>query len=210
MPGANHPRQDYQTFPQASGSTPARTNRGRADLRVSLYSGAHFAGRQRRKNEAGSVRDSLGPAFTAGARLEIATSPYVTVGVFADYLHVQYALDAESMSDPTRGRAGVLGMGVWLSGRIPVVVGRTSLEFYVGVPVGLSAARPPKGSGLSTNYGLRFGAVGGAQAFVTDKLAVLLECGFRADTYALDDTSEIYARVGFLQAALRVGVAFAF
>ena len=51
MPGANHPRQDYQTFPQASGSTPARTNRGRADLRVSLYSGAHFAGRQRRKNE---------------------------------------------------------------------------------------------------------------------------------------------------------------
>jgi len=201
------PQPYREPFPAPSGSAPARTPGDGPKLSAWLYTGVHFAGRQRQSGDAGTSREPLDPAFTLGARGELSTSPYLAVGVFLDYLRLAYGVNRPPI-ESERERAGIISLGVWVRGSIPVLLGGHAASLYVGVPIGLSMAL--SGSEGGPTFGLLFGALGGAHVMVTEQVGLFVEAGVRADRYTLEDDRGVHERMGFIQAALRAGASLSF
>lgn len=197
-----------EPFPAPSGSAPARTEANGPKLSAWVYTGAHFGGQQRQSGDSGSFRQGLDPAFTLGVRGELRTNPYLAVGLFVDYLRLGYTVVRPAPVGSVRERAGILSLGVWVKGSIPVVIGGHDASFYVGAPVGLGMALS-NGEGGNT-FGLLFGVLGGASVMVTQQVGVFVEAGLRADRYTLEDDRGIHERMRFIQASVRGGVSFDF
>lgn len=196
-----------EPFPAPSGSAPARTPGNGPRLSAWFYTGAHFSGHQRQSGDLGASRRDLGPAFTLGGRLELATSRYLSVGGFVDYLRLQYVVERPAPILLQREERGIVSLGVWVRGSIPVTISGHDTSFYVGVPVGMSMALPEQ---EKTTFGLLFGAMGGVHVLLTDAVGVFVEAGVRADRYTLEDDRGIHERMSFIQASLRGGASFEF
>jgi hypothetical protein len=196
-----------EPFPAPSGSAPARTDANGPKLTGLVYTGAHFAGRQRQSGDLGTTRRGLGPALTLGARLEVATSRYLSIGGFVDYLRLAYEVVRPAPVLVRREERGIVSLGVWVKGSIPFTIEGQEASVYLGVPVGLSMALSSQDE---TTFGLLGGALGGAHLMVTDAVGVFLEAGVRADRYTLEDDRGVHERMSFIQGVLRGGVSFEF
>lgn len=197
-----------EPFPAPSGSAPARTGGDGPELSAWFYTGAHFAGRQQQGGDLSTSRHDLDPAFTLGARLELATSRYIAIGGFVDYLRLQFDVDFPLPVGTLHETKGIVSLGVWVKFSIPVTLEGHETSFYVGVPIGLSVALSNYDGG--TTYGLVFGGMGGAHLMLNDDIGVFLEAGVRADRYTLEDDRGPHERMSFIQASLRGGLSLAF
>ena len=168
-------------------------------VRGTVYFGPHFAGRAQQSLGGTSFTQDLAPAPSLGARLEIPLGPFFVFGGFVDFVSLQ-ASGAPSGTD----RLALLGVGGWLKGRVIIDLDWSLLEFYVGVTIGLSVYVPTT-DGTEAELGLATGVLGGAQAHLSDSIALFLEAGFRLDYFNIDD-----AKTTYLQAAVHAGVSFGF
>lgn len=197
-----------EPFPAPSGSAPARTAADGPKLSAWVYTGAHFAGRQQQGGDLSTSRRDLDPAFTLGARVELSTSPYLALGVFADYLRLGFVVNLPPPASSRREDSGILSLGVWIKGSIPFRVGGQDASLYLGIPVGLGLVLSSSEGG--NTFGLLVGAMVGGSVQVTDVVGLFLEAGLRADRYTLEDDRGLHERMSFIQASLRGGVSFAF
>ena len=204
------PTPEPEPFPAPSGSAPARTPGDGPDTSAWVYAGAHFAGSQRERTADGSARDPLDPAFTLGARFELSTSPYLAVGLFLDYLSLQYVVDLPAPMGVRRDRVGVVGLGVWVKGSIPIRLGEKDASLYLGIPIGLGMALSGAETAAAPAFGLLFGALGGGHIHLTDHVGVFAEAGFRTDRFTLEDVRGVRVRLQFVQAVVHAGASLSF
>jgi hypothetical protein len=159
--------------------------------RVSLFFGAHLGGRASQTVGGRSVTQGLGPSPSGGIRVEVPVGRFFVFGGFFDFASLQ-------------ARSAPLGVGGWFKGRVVLDVGASVLELYVGVPIGLSVWIPPI-SGVDPEAGATLGLLGGAQAHLSDTIALFVETGFRFDYFSLSGVETTY-----LQGSVHVGVSFGF
>lgn len=196
------PYPETQPFTNASGSASTRRPGQGLDLSVSLFTGAHFAGRMRGSDDMLSIDHALAPAFTLGGRLELSTNRYIAVGVFVDYVRTQLVIPLEPPESDVITRTGMIGLGVWLKLRVPFVVGRREGHVYVGVPVGMSVLRPSRVTGGNPSTGVVLGAVAGVHIPATDHVSVFCEAGLRADRHS---SPQLRLRQGSVHAGVTYG-----
>jgi hypothetical protein len=176
---------------------PLAQRRGPDRVRGALYAGAHFGGQALQSTPAGDTSVSLGPAPTVGVRLEIPLGQALALGGFLDYASVQ-------SRDAPRGaeRLALVGAGLWLKLRMLLELQLSLIELYAGVPIGVSVWVPTS-PGFDPQVGLALGFVGGAQAHITDAVALFLEAGFRFDYFSVSGVETSY-----FQGSLHAGVSF--
>lgn len=199
-----------EPFPAPSGSAPARTSANGPELSAWVYAGVHFAGREREESNDGTARHGLDPAFTLGARVELSTSPYLAVGLFLDYLSLQYVVNVPASMSTRRERVGVVGLGVWVKAGVPILLGGKEASVYLGIPIGLGMALPGASTGAPPAFGLLVGALGGGHVRLTDHVGVFAEAGLRADRFTLENDRGVQVRLRFIQAVVHAGASLSF
>lgn len=178
---------------------PSDPSYGPNRARLAVFGGVHLGGRARQSSGGTGISQDLGPAPTVGLRVELPIGPFFVVGGFGDFVSIQ-----ADRAPVGANRLSLLGLGVWLKFRGVLALGASLLELYVGVPLGISVWVPTD-AGVDPEQGAVMGLLGGAQAHLSDSVALFAECGFRLDYFNLRGTGTTY-----LQGAVRVGVSFGF
>lgn len=188
---------EYQEPPEEGFADPAS---GPERMRLVLFGGVHFGGQAQQSSSGfGDVTQSLGPAPTFGARLELPLGNALVLGGFVDFVSIQ-------TSNPPRGadRLSLVGAGLWVKLRMVLALQRSLIELYVGVPLGVSIWIPPS-SAFDAEAGLALGVLAGAQAHITPRLAFFVEAGVRFDYFSLSGTETSY-----FQGSFHGGLSFGF
>ncbi len=180
---------------------------GPMDLRLNAYGSLRGGGEWSFDDDTLTVSDGLRAGGGFGLRVEVPVGEYVAIGPLLEFNSI--GLRDRTPGDAVPDRYAALTFGLWIKGRYIVDAAGYPLELYLGMPFGLTVYLP-NADDWDNEVGISVGLMGGGQFFVTERVGLLLEMGFRRDGFRTDGVFSDKAKVKAIQFALNAGISLAF